>query len=100
VALGYVGISRRALGAEGRKVTQIDASGYVGKQHQFMLYVQSASLMARMRAALLSAPAGVLSKNPPESVDPGEEAGTGDAGPELASAASVPDSAAEESAPQ
>jgi len=57
-------------------------------------------MAARMRAALLSAPAGVLSKSPPESVDPGEEAGTGDAGPELASAASVPDAAAEESAPQ
>ncbi len=85
VALGYTGISRRALGAQAAKVTQIDASGYVGKQHQFMLYVQSASLMARMRAALLSAPRGVPSKNPADSaeeVDPGKQTG-----PELAAAA-------------
>jgi len=98
VALGYAGISRRALGPEAAKVTQIDVSGYVGKQHQFMLYVQSASLMARMRAALLSAPAGVLRKNPAESaeeVDPGE-----DSGPELASAAAVTDLHAADSTPQ
>lgn len=92
VALGFVGISRRALGPEAAKVTQIDASGYVGKQHQFMLYVQSANLMARMRAALLSAPVGVAGETAPASAAPGEETGPSEsAGPELASAIGATD---------
>ncbi len=61
IALGHLGINRRALGPQASKVTQIDASNQVGNRHLFELYMRSAGLMARIRSILLSAPAGVYS---------------------------------------
>jgi hypothetical protein len=104
MALGYAGISRRALGVESAKVTQIDASGSVGKQHQFMLYVQSANLMSRMRATLLSAPSAPTNTAAAETVDEAQaeekSRPESEAGSQLASANENSRSAAQAEPPE
>jgi hypothetical protein len=53
-ALGYVGLAAACLAEEdARKIRQIDACCHVGNQHQFVNYLESPYLMARMRAYLL-----------------------------------------------
>jgi hypothetical protein len=55
-ALGYVGLPTRYLPTEeAQKVSQMNAAGYVGKQHQFANYLASATIMARVRSHLLFA---------------------------------------------
>jgi hypothetical protein len=53
-ALGYCGIAGVGrLGVESVKICQLDACGYVGKEHTWMNYVHNCSLMARMAKDLL-----------------------------------------------
>jgi len=52
-ALGYFGISRGSLGADGNKVRQVDASCQVGKRHQVAFYLGAPGLMGPVRATLL-----------------------------------------------
>jgi hypothetical protein len=53
-ALGYTGLATGRLKSDDRsKVRQVDASGYVGKRHQFAGYICSPGLVARMRPYLL-----------------------------------------------
>jgi hypothetical protein len=53
-ALGYVGLAvGRLPAATARKIRQLDACCFVGKQHQFANYLDAPRLMARIRAHLL-----------------------------------------------
>jgi hypothetical protein len=76
----------------------------VGKQHQFMLYVQSANLMSRMRATLLSAPSAPTNKAAAETVDEAQaeekSRPESEAGSQLASANENSRSAAQAEPPE
>ncbi len=53
-ALGYNGLGIRRLSADdAMKVSQMNACCYVGKQHQFDNYLNSAAIMVRVRSHLL-----------------------------------------------
>jgi hypothetical protein len=66
-ALGYVGLPTRRLPTEeAQKVSQMNAAGYVGKQHQFANYLASATIMARVRSHLLFARPAATMKAPAE----------------------------------